>query len=441
MSNFSKIIRACRATSGAGSKKVIQQVLQSADETARRLIRLALDPYSTFSVKQFDRLPAATETATEAFAEFIDLLHRLSGREITGDAARAAVSEAVSKFDAETAEYIVLVIDKDLRAGFSADSANTAWANVGFEETIPTFEVMLADKCDDVSDFEKYVSFPCQADWKYDGQRTIAIVTNSMIDYRARSGKPMEHLAGVFDEDLFKIREALGYDYVIDGESFAGDFTETINAKKVGNDAAKAALRLRAFFLMPLSDWKAQKCNISMRENRFALLKLIGVYNLSKIVISGGREVRSFQDMTEYCAEVTAPGFDGQKNGHEGLILKEWEAKYVWDRSMSWCKVKNFYDVDCRVLAVYQGKAKTKNANRLGGLKVGGYTESGEYVECDVGSGFTDTERDEIWANQASYIGQTVVVKYQEISRSKNKDVSSLRFPTFVRMRDDKIIG
>lgn len=441
MSNFAKIIAACRASTGAGSKKVIQQILQSADETARHLICLALDPYTTFGVKQFDRLPSVESTTAPAFGEFIALLNRLDEREITGDAAREAVSAAIANFDADTAEYMALVLDKDLRAGFSADSANKAWKEQGLSDTIPTFEVMLADKCEDASGFDKYVTFPCQADWKYDGQRTIALVTSGLIDYRARSGKPMDHLEGVFDGDLMAIRERLGYDFVIDGESFAGDFTETINAKKAGNDAAKAALRLRAFFLMPLQDWIKQECSITMRENRDRLGGLIEACELSKIVISGGREVKTFQDMTAYCAEVTTPGFDGQPNGHEGLILKDWDARYVWERSMTWCKVKNFYDVDCRVVAAYKGKAKTKNEHRLGGLKVCGYTESGEYVEADVGSGFTDAQREEIWANQARYIGRTVVVKYQEISRSKNKAVASLRFPTFEHFRDDKIVG
>lgn len=435
MSNFVSIIKRCEAASGAGSKQIIQDALAEADEIAKVLITAALDPYQIFGVKQYDQPKYfGGQPIDIAYSNFKVMLCALARRDSTGDAARELVTLTLSCFTEEDASYVARVIDKDLRSGFSAASANKAWGS----KVIPTFEVMLADKCDSTEDFEKYVTFPCQADWKYDGQRTISIVRDSGVEYRSRPGLIMEHLAGVFDEDLMALRKTLGYDFVLDGETFAGDFTETMNAKKAGNDKAKAALRLRAFFLMPLSHWVAQKTTITMRQNREALDKL--VIGCKKITLSGGREVKDFQDMTAYCAEVTTPGFDGQPKGHEGLILKDWESPYVWDRSMTWCKVKNFYDADCKIVGFYKGKPKTKNANRLGGVKVWGRVEDGTIVECDVGSGWTDAQRDEIWANQDKYLGKTIVVKYQEVSKSKSKDVASLRFPTFEHFRDDKIV-
>lgn len=427
--NFVEVIKMCEAASGAGSKQVIQVALAQADQDAKYLITAALDPYQVFGVKQFE-MPSKFECAGYTkLGTFLDLLQALSSRTITGDAAREAVTKTLAQYDGLTAAYLARVIDKDLRAGFSADSANKAWGS----KTIPTFEVMLADKCDSTEDFEKYVTFPCQGDWKYDGQRTICIVRKGApVEYRARSGKEMDHLPGTYDADLANIREQLGYDFVMDGESFASDFTETINAKKEGNQAAKDALRLRAFFVMPLTDWIAQNTTITMRQNRDMLSKLL--IGAKRVEISKGREVTDFQDMTAYCNEV----IDVEKQ--EGLILKDWDAVYTWDRTFAWTKVKRFHDADCKVTGFYLGKAKTKNANRLGGIKVWGRTEDGTIVESDVGSGFTDAERDEIWANQAKYLGATVVVKYQDISKSKNKAVASLRFPTFEHFRDDKLV-
>jgi len=438
--NFVEVIEMCQNASGAGSKQVIQTALGMADPLARDLITAALDPYQVFGVKQFD-MPSKFEVPGFAgVGIFLDLLQALSSRSLTGDAARAAVLKTLAMFDARTAPYLARVIDKDLRAGFSADSANKAWKANPFpgdmdRSMIPTFEVMLADKCDDMDDFAKYVTFPCQGDWKYDGQRTICIVRQGRpVEYRARSGKPMDHLVGTYDKDLSNIREYIGYDFVMDGESFAGNFTETINAKKEGNQEAKDALRLRAFFLMPLTDWIAQKTDITMRRNREMLISLFVKCDLRRIEVSKGREVKDFQDMTTYCNHV----IDVEKQ--EGLILKDWAAVYTWDRSMAWCKVKRFYDVDCKVTGFYLGKKGTKNAKRLGGIKVWGRTECGTIVESDCGSGFTDAERDEIWSNQPKYMGATVVIKYQEVSKSKNKAVASLRFPTFERFRDDKTV-
>jgi len=444
MTNFVSVIKQCETASGAGSKQVIQAALGLSDSDARDLITAALDPYQVFGVKQFEMPTAFQKRDYCGVGQFLDLLQALSSRSLTGDAARQAVTSNLALYDEETAIYLARVIDKDLRMGASADSVNKAWKANPIpgdmsRKLIPTFEVMLADKCDNTEDFEDKVTFPCQADWKYDGQRTIALVREGKpVEYRARSGKEMEHLAGIFDEDLLAIRAEVGYDFVMDGESFASDFTETINAKKVGNDAAKAALRLRAFFMMPLTDWIAQKTSITMRQNRKALETLL--VNRTKITLSGGREVKDFQDMTAYCAEVTTKGFDNQPNGHEGLILKDWESVYVWERSFTWTKVKNFYDVDCKIVGFYAGKKGKRLANTLGGIKVWGRTEDGTIVESDVGSGFGDALRNEIWTNQDAWLGATVVIKYQEVSKSKNKAVASLRFPTFEHRRDDKIV-
>lgn len=441
--NFVEVLKRCEQAGGAGSKQVIQAALADADAIARDLITAALDPYTVYGVKQYN-MPAYVGLKhvprDPDFKKFFTLLANLSSRELTGDAARDAVTATLAFHDEETANYLTRVLDKDLRGGFSADSVNKAWkaapipGDMG-RKLIPTFEVMLADKCEDTDDFAKYITFPCQGDWKYDGQRTIGIVRQGEpVEYRARSGKPMDHLAGTYDEDLANIRYNLGYDFVIDGESFAGNFTETINAKKEGNQAAKDALRLRAFFIMPLTDWIAQKTSITMRQNREHLMYLIEHANCKRIEISKGREVKDFHDMTTYCNEV----IDIEKQ--EGLILKDWDAVYVWDRSMAWCKVKRFYDVDCRVTGFYLGKPKTKNAKRLGGIKVWGRLEDGTIVESDCGSGFTDAQRQEIWDNQDKYLGKTVVIKYQEVSKSKNKAVASLRFPTFEHFRDDKTV-
>lgn len=441
--NFVEVLKQCEQASGAGSKKIIQEALAKADQIARNLISIAMDPYIVLGVKAFEMPDHFKSEDTSDLAMVFETFEMLASRARTGDAGRASVTNMLSQFTKETATYLSRIVDKDLRIGASADTINAVWKKnliPGLGHTlIPTFEVMLADKCEDTADFEDKVSFPCQADWKYDGQRTIAIVRHGQpVEYRARSGKPMDHLEGIFDEDLANIRYNIGYDFVMDGESFASDFTETINAKKVGNDKAKAALRLRAFFMMPLTDWISQKTKITMRQNRIELEHLL--QNCKKIVLSGGREVKDFQDMTAYCAEVTTKGFDNQPNGHEGLILKDWDSVYVWERSFTWTKVKNFYDVDCKIVGFYKGKKGKRLENTLGGIKVWGRTEDGTIVESDVGSGFSDKLRDEIMNNQDLWLGATVVIKYQEISKSKNKLVASLRFPTFEHRRDDKVV-
>ena len=433
MTNFVEVIQACEQANGGGTKVIIRTALSEADPIAQRLIAAAMNPYAVYGVRKYEMPQVAPKCMMSQvdFDKFFATLDKLVARELTGDAARAAVTAAIGLFPQVAHEYIARIFDKDLKAGFSADTFNKVWP----KNKIPSFEVMLADKCESTEDFETCVSFPCQGDWKFDGQRNVAIqMEGKPADNRARSGKSSDHLNGLFDEDLAKIRAYLGYDFILDGEAFASDFTETINAKKEGNDVAKANMRIRAFFLMPLTDWIAQKTTITMRENRKALGKILKDCGCKKITLSEGREVTSYQDMMEYCNEV----IDVHKQ--EGLILKDWDAEYTWDRTYAWTKVKRFYDVDARFVSFYPGRPKSRLADTVGGANCVAFLENGERLEFNVGSGFSDAQRADMKANPAKWLAQTHVIKYQEVSRSKSKAVASLRFCTYEHARDDKLV-
>ncbi|WP_407306203.1 hypothetical protein [Acinetobacter sp.] len=434
--NFVDVLKECQDANGAGSKKVIQGALVKLDENGRRLMRYAMDPYKVFGVKKFDRPKHYADTDGDLDRFFI-ACDALAAREITGDEARRTVTSILSDFTKETASFLERVLDKDPRAGFSADTFNKVWP----KDRIPTFEVMLADKCEDAEEFEQYITFPCQADFKYDGQRTIAIVKESQpVEYRARSGKESEHLNGLFDDELLAIRASIGYDFIMDGEAFASNFTETINAKKSGNDAAKGNMKLRAFFMMPLNEWIAQKTDITMKQNREVLADLLT--DTKKVILSEGRIVTDYKDMMEYCNHVI------DVHNQEGLILKQLDAVYTWDRSMAWCKVKRFYPADARILGFYYGRPKSRLEKTIGGAIVAGWTEDKVFFVTAVGSGFRDKPSDdspmplrhEILADLRSFVGKTAVLSFQEVSTSKSKAIASLRFPTITDIRDDKIV-
>jgi DNA ligase-1 len=77
-----------------------------------------------------------------------------------------------------------------------------------------------------------------------------------------------------------------------------------------------------------------------------------------------------------------------------------------------------------------------KNAGRLGALICEGI-DDGKHIRVNVGSGFSDDERDDYWKNHKVVIGKTAVVLADAIT--KNQDGSySLRFPRFKTWRDDK---
>lgn len=438
IANFVQVLKVCQNASGAGKKAAIQAALALCDEHARALIWHALNPYITYGVRRWQKPTQFSKPGFSGVGSFLDLLQALSSRTLTGNDAQAAVTKTLALYTEEEAEFLELVIEKDLKAGFSEDTYNKVWAGKdGLHGTIPTFEVMLADKCEEPEEFEQRLTFPLQADWKYDGQRTVCFVrAGQPVEYRARSGKPSEHLNGLFDEDLSKLRDLVGYDFVMDGEAFASDFTETINAKKSGNDEAKKNLRLRAFFMMPLKQWMDQHTEITMRYNRDYLTDVLVRAGCVKVILSDGREVKDYADMVAYCNEV----IDVHKQ--EGLILKNWDATYQWDRTIDWCKLKRFYDVDARVVGWYKGRKKSRLENTCGGIIVEGRDEHGRPFRCNVGSGFTDEMRADIAANfESRYEGSTAVITYQEMTLAKGETIYALRFPTIKQLlRDDKVV-
>lgn len=106
--------------------------------------------------------------------------------------------------------------------------------------------------------------------------------------------------------------------------------------------------------------------------------------------------------------------------GGEGLMLRQAGSLYEPKRSRTLLKVKSFFDVEATVLSWIPGKGK--HEGRLGALHC--RLDSG--VDVDVGTGFTDAERE-----SPPPLGARVTVRYQELTPA-----GVPRFPVFVSERN-----
>lgn len=474
--NFLQIIKACENASGSGSKLAIRETLACMDDMVHRLIWEALNYQRTYYIYDFDMPPSGKGKVPDPsdYNNFLEVLDKCCARELTGDAARNAVSEAIGNFPTEWHEYLKRVVQGDLDAGFSADTVNKVliaremqdengealedclkdvdkllkveglqqFQNFAiYPKLIPTYEVQLADKCETEEEYEEAAEYPCQADVKYDGERNGAMVIDQKpAVHFSRSGLVAKHMAGLFDEQLQWMRDQLGYDFMLDGERLSRDFTGTMNAKKSGDNGAKKQLIIRAYFLMPLEHWKRQRTDITMKQSRELILDICARLKEkfgddTRIFPSEGKIVNSHVEMMEFCNDV----IDGKYNGRneEGLILKKLNEVYRWERNVNWLKVKRFYPVDLRVIGWYFGNPGSRNAKRMGGVILEGTDEKGKKIRARCGSGFKDDQRD----NPDQYKEKTLEIDYQDMTQSskmKGTDIYSLRFLTVVKMRDDK---
>lgn len=124
----------------------------------------------------------------------------------------------------------------------------------------------------------------------------------------------------------------------------------------------------------------------------------------------------------------------------EGLMLRDAGAPYQYKRTDKLLKIKQWQDIECKVIGVKAGIGK--HLGRLGALIV----DYKGYVVA-VGSGFNDQEREILWreCKEGGRLYDSLVngelyikVKYFEESRDAEGNIS-LRFPTYLCFRDTNL--
>jgi DNA ligase-1 len=406
------------------------------------LLRACYDPFVTFGVKQVG-VTEGIAGADNPWEEFSELLVKLSKRELTGHAARDAIVAISTRFDSvEWNVFCRPIILKDIRAGISEKTINKVCKRTDFE--IPVFGCQLATSCDDRPEMKGLK----RLEPKLDGVRALFMVEfilnrQPVVTCYSRNGKVFEnfdHICRQIEKHADTISrkcKVMGhsmYDgYVLDGEVIGKSFNDLMKQARRKSDVAATDSIFYVFDVLPLDafregHWNAQlEKRISTLEEMRPLFDKMDNVDLLPHLMVNLDTAEGRNQFQRYCNDKVNEGF-------EGVMVKEMKAPYVCKRSTDWMKYKPVHDYDLVVVALEEGTGK--NEGRLGALVCEG-TDDGKFIHVNVGSGFTDSQRDEFWANQSLVIGQTAVVMADAIS--KNQDGShSLRFPRFKTWRDDK---
>lgn len=110
-----------------------------------------------------------------------------------------------------------------------------------------------------------------------------------------------------------------------------------------------------------------------------------------------------------------------ERLGGEGVIVRKSDTLYSRGRSHEILKVKNFLDMEARVIAHIGGKGK--NRGRLGSLLV----EIPGKIRFKIGTGFSDDER-----RNPPPVDSIITFKYYGFLKSGRP-----KFPSFLRIRPD----
>jgi DNA ligase-1 len=432
---------------------VILQALTAAklgNDISSRFLRglnVCYDPYITFGVKKIPDTAGITG-AENPVDDFYQLLEDLFARRVTGHDARDAIQGLAERFDSDEWNYFYApILRRDMRVGVSEKTINKICKKTEYE--IPVFGCQLATN----SEGRPEMRGTKRLEPKLDGVRVIMIVQrhwttadSSVICY-SRNGKLFDNFSHIEDQIRNNVEELIAaadkvddmqsgilrQGFVLDGEVVGNTFQELMRQarRKENVDAADSVFHV--FDVLPLADFQRGHWNAPLSK-RIALLeamqsafdKMPNAELLPHLQVD--LDTNEGKNQTErYANEMVNAGF-------EGIMIKNLDAPYLCKRSTDWMKWKPTITVDLEVIGLEEGTGRNKG--RLGALVCNG-VDDGKEITVNAGSGFSDAERDSLWEDRNLIVGRTVEVMADAVTQNQD-GTYSLRFPRFVRFRDDK---
>lgn len=395
----------------------------------RRIIQLALDPFTQFYQR---KIPAYTPNTGEGIAlEFaLDSLYDLSARHVTGNAAIAHLKGMLEALNVEDAKVIERIIQKDLKCGVQASTANSVWSGLIHEYPVmlcSPFEQKLVDK----------VNYPAYVQLKMDGMRFNAIVRGGKVEFRSRNGKEI-NLLGNLEKEFAAL--AGDVDCVFDGELMVMDPNDyqfmdrqtgngILNKANKGTISASEAAMVHAtvWDVIPYIQFVDGYCATPYSQ-RYSSLKILVDRQVTKekrIWLVTTNIVNTFDEAQQIFESYLADGL-------EGIILKDGSGVWEDKRAKHQIKFKGEMECDLKIVGIEPGTGKYEGM--LGAI----LCESADgVIKVSVGSGFTDEQRK---TYGEEIIDKIAAIKYN--MRIKNKaGEESLFLPIVLEIRDDKEVA
>jgi len=422
-------------------EKVIEKALMAANLGSANAqcflynVYLALNPYFVYGVK---KVPESQEFVNKPnpWPAFWGLCESLRTRSVTGGNARRAIEDMMEQFDSEQWNGLARrVLIKDLRCGVSEKTVNkicgkTQWA-------IPVFTCQLAQ---DSEDHPNKMRGRKRIECKLDGVRVLAVVSGNAVNLYSRNGKAFDNfpqIAEAIEENRSAFRHSAfrhglnsGGKFVLDGEIVGESFQKLMREAHRKSDAKTDNMVYHVFDFIPLEDFERGYWNAQQHKRLASLDRAREMLPKdAPVQVMPGLEVDL--DTAEGHDIMRRFANDSVVEGHEGIMIKDLDAPYECRRSSFWMKWKPTITVDLNIVGFEEGTGR--NLGRLGAIICEG-EDNGRNIRVNVGSGLSDSDRDEYWSARDSLLGRVVEVQADAVTQ--NQDGSySLRFPRFLRFR------
>lgn len=298
-----------------------------------------------------------------------------------------------------------------------------------------TFKPMKGDD----ADLSRLV-FPYMVTPKYDGHRCL--IKDGVALTSALKPFPNRYIQGYFSGGNWD---------GLDGELIVGSPTHEDVFRTTSSGVRKATGE--PDFTFYVFDSHQMDAHAVERWRSLAEAHNRGVFEGTRVALAPMHHIHSSDELLDLEASYL-------QMGYEGLMLRSPLSPYKHGRATVkenyLLKLKRFVDAEAEIIGFTEQMENTneKTTNNLGRSqrssakagKVGKRTMgtllvrglNGEFkgVEFEIGTGFTDELRQNIWDNAASYDGKVVTYKYQSVG-----GYDKPRIPVFKGFRDRAEVG
>jgi DNA ligase-1 len=428
-------IVACRDTSSKNEKLAILKA-QSTNLDLKEFLRVTYEPRINFYMKKIESKFASTNVLTIPFDlnAISDILRKVAGRELTGHDAKMYIANMHKGFAHDwERELLTMLIERDVRAGFSDSTTNKVWA--GLVTDVPYMRCCLPkDAKLDRFDWELGVISQIKADGMF---ANINHEVDGRVTIMSRNGSPFPVDHPAFAALIQEVRE-----HIPRGNQLHGELLMFLDCKMLprqeGNgkfntllqggdlDYGTFAVAYECWDMIPAFAAYAKNKYTTPYHERFETLSgFLGQSERTALWLIETRKVHSLKEAYEHYR-------DALDRGLEGTIIKEgtmpWE-----DTTSKWqVKLKLEFECDLKITGFKEGRGKY--VGMLGSFEC---ESSDGKLQVNV-SGLTDAQRKEYWEDREQLLGKILTVKSNSIMPPTRTEFYSLFLPVMVEIRLDK---
>ena len=362
----------------------------------------------------------------DEFESMLWLAITLSERGYTGQIAIDKIRWWMSEVGEESRELFKYLVLKDIRAKVNVSIVNSVWPDLLVD--IPYQRCsLLSDKI--ISKSFEGKQFYSQL--KLDGMFAVLVNNGGSLSMYSRNGSKFPDWVS-----QWLIGDSKEKDYAIEGELVVKQHGMVLGRKESngilnsvlsgGELPDGARLQMIAWNMLPYNDWKAGKTskeyvecfndldNFLLRNE--TLIRLVESYKISNL-----EDALNLNNLR-------------MARGEEGSVIKTLTHKWKNGTSTECVKLKLEVSVDLLWVDSIEGEGKAEGM--LGAMCL---ESSCGKLKVNVGTGFTDKERADLWHNKRH--GSVVEVIANDTITNKKDSSLSLFLPRYVGIRGDKDVA